>query len=79
MQKVTPAEARHVLHHYGDSDGVRPGSFVETLIKAIALADPINARKLGREYPGLVEAVRLASRQTGGVDLLKVVANRVEA
>ena len=49
---------RQVLHVCGfTEEGIRPGSFVEALIRAIFKADYMNRNKLKQFYPEIVAAV----------------------
>lgn len=70
----TASDARHILHHFGDPGGVRPGSFTEKLIDAMGSADQSNLAKLEREWPGLVGAYRLAHDDLDGIDQLRQIA-----
>lgn len=52
---------REVIFHFGDTVyGQQPSGFTELMIRAILHADKENRRKLGNEFPELVEAVALA-------------------
>lgn len=45
---------------------IRPGSFVEQLIRAMAYADPANLRKLARVFPSYAAAVETLKTQPNG-------------
>lgn len=83
-QLISRQEAAHVLWHYGpDVSGGRqaamePGSFVSTLIRAIALADPVNKARLYLGFPGYVAASALIENQPGGAARLVAVARGEE-
>ena len=64
--------AAHVLWHYRQI-GYPPGSFVSSLIKTIAGADPGNRRLLARGFPDYVRAVAMATEDPSGIDLLRRV------
>lgn len=77
VEKVSPQQvesARHVLGYFGDSRGYKAGSFTNTLIAAINLADRMNSAKLGVVYPELAEAVYLYKNRDDGVDILRLRA-----
>lgn len=69
---IGPEVAAHVLWHYRQL-GYPPGSFVSSLIKTIAVADPGNRRRLGRGFPEYVRAVSLATDEMDGIDALRRV------
>ena len=55
MEFNKPLEGvRWVMSNGGE--GVKPGSFFETIIRAIALADPQNKRLLASIFPDYVRA-----------------------
>jgi len=74
---ISPADASHALWIFGGgSAAIRPGTFTEHLMAAIAHADPVNLLILTAAFPGPVAAIALASRQIGGVDT--PYSNRIE-
>jgi hypothetical protein len=66
----TPKEAGHVLNVMA-SEGMAPGSFIESLIVAISKADPNNRRLLALGFPGYVDAVTAYQTELGGISKLR--------
>ena len=56
---IRPEVAQHVLWHFGEG-GLRPGSFLEKLLVAIAGSDQENQLRLALGFPDYVTAVQLA-------------------
>lgn len=69
LDETSPAEAAHVLYHFGIG-GYAPGSFVAALLNAFALADPENHRKLASVYPGYGGAMDAARNRADGIEVL---------
>jgi hypothetical protein len=68
MAILTQEVCRHVLWFYGAEGGVQPGSFTESLMKTIKLADGWNKAKLVHGFPEYVAALELP------IELLQAVA-----
>ena len=66
--------AQHMLWHFG-LGGTQPGSFVTTLLQAIALADPPNRSRLAMGFPGYVAAFDLVMNNEIGL-LQKIAEGR---
>lgn len=74
---ITPAQAAHVLHHYGATGGMEPGSFTQLLITTIDKADREHTLRLAVIYPGYVGAVSLAKYTEDGIRLLQGLARQM--
>ena len=74
MSGVTPVQAAHVLWHFRDPRGYRPGSFIEKLLDAIGAADHMNRFQLFTAFPGYVTAWEMGARQANGLDQLAAIA-----
>lgn len=73
---ISPEVASHVLWHYRQI-GYPPGSFVSSLINALAGADQGNRALLARGFPDYARAVALATEHPQGIDMLRgVMVNR---
>lgn len=64
---ITPEIARHVLWHFGEPGGWKPGSFTQNLIRTIEAADVPNTAILAAAYPAYTAAVLLATNSEQGV------------
>lgn len=74
---ISPTDASHALWMFGGgSAAIRPGTFSEHLMAAIAHADPVNLLMLTAAFPGPAAAVALARDQIGGLDALVAIAVR---
>lgn len=71
---ITPEIARHVLWHFGEPGGYRPGSFTESLMTTIATADVSNAARCALGFPEYTAAVLLAKNNEQGVTELWKIA-----
>jgi hypothetical protein len=70
-----PADvAAHVLFHYGHEGGYQAGSFTESLIVAIEMADPVNRDRLALGFPEYVAAIVAMSYDPNGVVYLQDIA-----
>ena len=67
---IPPETAQHVLYMFGHT-GRPPGPFAQQLLQLIAHADRQNLAKLAEVFPAEAEAVRLAQREHGGIDILR--------
>lgn len=76
LTQVTPTAAAQVAHWYRPSLGYRAGSFIESLIGTIALADLTNRALLGLAFPEYVAAVTVAADHPGGIEELALIASR---
>jgi len=75
MNDPTPTEAREVLFAYGREGGQQPGSFAESLIRTMMLADAFNLAKLRSAFPGYATAVGWMIHFEDGADRLRQVAS----
>lgn len=71
---ISPHVAAWVLSYYGEG-GYAPGSFTQTLIKAMVAADPVHFRMLSRTFPELAAAIHTASHESGGIARLRFLAH----
>ncbi|WP_326646092.1 hypothetical protein OG884_15685 [Streptosporangium sp. NBC_01755] len=74
---TTPEQAAHVLHHFGATGGMEPGSFTQLLITTIASADRTNVLRLAAIYPGYVGACNLAQNHADGIRVLQGLARQM--
>ncbi|WP_282790841.1 hypothetical protein [Streptomyces sp. CC224B] len=71
-----PAEtARHVLWHFGQEGGHRPGSFTQRLMETFAAADMPNTAKLANAYPDYAAAFLAAQYDPDGITALQRIAS----
>lgn len=69
---VTVRTARHVLHHFGDTNlGVDGGHFVTRLLATASAADTENIEKLRLGFPELIAAWESVARRPWGLDWLR--------
>jgi hypothetical protein len=71
--------ARAVLWHFNCEGGQRPGSFTESLIHTIALADKDNQNLLAQSFPDLVTWVYAVKNLEAGKDYVLSLAEKFEA
>lgn len=76
---ISSETARHVLWHYGNPQGYRPGSFTQKLMEAIDAADVVHTARLRSAYPDMVDAMTLAANERDGIAQLTAIANGTEA
>lgn len=57
----------------GHALAIRPGSFTEQLIRAMAHADPTNLAKLSRVFPSYATAVETLKTQPNGYKVAEAV------
>ncbi|MFE7954430.1 hypothetical protein [Streptomyces sp. NPDC057413] len=76
---ISQETARHVLWHYGQDGGFRPGSFTQLLMQTIAAADVVHTARLRVIYPELIDAMNQAANEADGIARLKAVATEVAA
>lgn len=74
---IPPEVAAHVLYHFGHG-GYPAGSFIQTLLKAIAIADSGNLDRIARGFPEYVAAVQAISYDPDGVAHLRRIAEGAE-
>lgn len=74
---IPPAVASHVLYHFGHG-GYPAGSFTQTLLKAIAIADSNNLDRIAQGFPEYVAAVHAISYDPDGVTRLQQIARGAE-
>ena len=67
---VTPVIAGHVLHVFM-REGMEAGSFTNSLITTISLADNQNRLKMLPVFPGYVEAVTAYKTEGDGLEALR--------
>ncbi len=72
---VTPTIARHVLSHFGEKDGMRPGGFFLAFYELAGRADSGNLAKLELGFPAEIAAFRMASYELDGIRKLQAIAN----
>lgn len=63
--------ANHVLWFFDHDEGFEPGSFVQSLLQTMALADTKNMARLTLEYPELGTAMIRARFAPRGLDMLR--------
>ncbi|WP_309049270.1 hypothetical protein [Streptomyces sp.] len=71
---ISSDTARHVLWHYSNPNGFRPGSFTQKLMQTIDAADVIHTARLSTVYPELVAAMNLAANDPNGIARLQRIA-----
>lgn len=59
---------RHVLWSYNVAGGLRPGSFVQSILEACGRADPENLRRLAWGFPLLAQLCWTIQRVPGASD-----------
>ncbi|XKH58673.1 hypothetical protein LG293_16615 (plasmid) [Citricoccus nitrophenolicus] len=70
LDSARATESRAVLHQFGHPAGVSAGSFTEAILRAAAVADPANRRKLGLGFPWLVGLTVAAQEIEEGMDVI---------
>jgi hypothetical protein len=70
-----PADvAAHVLFHYGREGGYQAGSFTESLLTTMGMADPANLDKLAAGFPQYVAAITAIQCDPQGIERLQDIA-----
>lgn len=70
---ITQDVAEATLWLFGHGD-IRPGSFREALLNAIAKADPGNRMRLAESFPVECAAYTIASESPDGISILLAIA-----
>lgn len=71
---ITQSDAAHVLFVLRLDGGMNPGGFREQLIEAAIIADTENQRRLSLGFEGLIAAVQVYKKLTGGTEILQQIA-----
>jgi hypothetical protein len=74
IDRITQADAAHVLGVARFDGGRMPGGFMEKLIEAAFLADLDNLERLAHGFEGIVAGVSVYKRMPGGVQILQGIA-----
>ena len=74
IDRITQADAAHVLGVAGYEGGIMPGRFMEKLIEAGFLADEGNLDRLARGFEGTMAAISAYKRMPGGIQILREIA-----
>jgi len=74
IDRITQADAAHVLGVARFEGGRMPGGFMEKLIEAAFLADHDNLERLSHGFEGITAGVSVYKRMPGGVQILQGIA-----
>ena len=72
--QISQRTAKHVLNYFYGGEGYSGGSFMDALLRTIAVADQENLNKLALGYPEEVSAYWKITHDDQGAEFVRAIA-----